>query len=67
MLQRIETQGSLYILLLPEGVEPWNGIGYPANALSVWQCRLDNEQEISAYNELYEQMLQENSKLKTEV
>jgi hypothetical protein len=67
MLQKIEAQGFLFILSLPEDSDPWDGIGYPFNALSVWQCPLTNAEEMQAYNDLYTQMVQENSKLKTEV
>lgn len=50
MIQRIETQGFLFIL---DTEIEWDGVGYPTQARKVWQCRLDDAQELPLYEAKY--------------
>jgi hypothetical protein len=49
MIQRIESQGFLFIL---DTETEWDGVGYPSQAQRVWQCHLSNEVELIAYETL---------------
>ena len=49
MIQRIESQGFLFIL---DTEAEWDGIGYPSQAKKVWQCPLSNQEELVAYEAL---------------
>jgi len=49
MIQRIESQGFLFVL---DTKSEWDGIGYPAQAQKVWQCPLSNQEELIAYETL---------------
>jgi len=46
MIQRVVTQEFLFIL---DTETEWDGVGYPTEAKKVWQCRLDNAQELPLY------------------
>ena len=50
MIQRIESQGFLFIL---DTEIEWDGVGYPTQARKVWQCRLDDAQELPLYEAKY--------------
>jgi hypothetical protein len=46
MIQRLVTSEFLFIL---DTETEWDGVGYPTQASKVWQCRLDNAQELVLY------------------
>jgi hypothetical protein len=50
MIQRLVTSEFLFIL---DTDTEWDGVGYPAEARKVWQCRLDNAQELVSYEAKY--------------
>jgi hypothetical protein len=50
MIQRLKTSEFLFIL---DTDTEWDGVGYPTQARKVWQCRLDNAQELVSYEAKY--------------
>jgi hypothetical protein len=50
MIQRLET--SEFLFILDTEIE-WDGVGYPTQSRKVWQCPLDNAQELPLYEAKY--------------
>ena len=63
MIQRIESQGFLFIL---DTQSEWDGIGYPAQAQKVWQCPLSNQEELIAYETLGAELMADWAKIEAE-